>query len=289
MIFGFPGGGYNRQYWDLQIPGHSGYSQAEHHLRSGHIFVACDHLAVGDSDRPLVPLDYDAVARADAEAAVEIRSRLAAGTLAPDVAPVEIGATVALGQSFGGFLLLILQGSEAVFDGIGVLGYSARDPQTPWPEHLTLDDVLNLRGGNGRDHPLCRWFHYADVPEEIVLADMTKLVGTLSSEAPWSTPSNPGGPAIQSLRRPRDRQVVAAEAARITGPVLVVAGEIDVVAEPMLESSAFLTSAHVTTAVVPRMAHMHNFASTRVQLWEVIDDWLVAVERYAGRTSDSPS
>lgn len=283
VIFGFPGGGYNRRYWDLEIPGHSGYSQAEHHLRAGHVFVACDHLAVGDSDRPRAPLDFDAVARANAHAAREIRSILAAGTLAADIAPVEIGATAALGQSFGGFLLIIAQGTEPVFDGVGVLGYSARDPQTPWPDHLTLDDVLNLRGGNGRDHPMCPWFHYADVPDEIVVADMTKLPGTLASWAPWSTAVNPGGAAVQYGRRPRDPLVVAADAARIDRPVLVAAGEIDVVAEPMLEPSAYPASAHVTTAVIQRMGHMHNFASTLVRLWEVIDDWLVVVDRHAAR------
>jgi pimeloyl-ACP methyl ester carboxylesterase len=289
VIFGYPGGGYNREYFDLQIPGHSGYSQAEHHLREGHVVVACDHLAVGDSDRPRIPLDFDAVARADAHAAREILSLLAVGALAPNVLPIEIGATVALGQSFGGFLLIIAQGTEPVFDGVGVLGYSARDPQTPWPNDLTLDDVLSLRGGNGRDHPMRRWFHYDDVPDDIVVADMTKLPGTLGSGTPWSTSANPGGAAVQSGRRPRDPLVVADEAARIDVPVLVACGEIDVVAEPLREPSAYLASGHVTTAVIPRMGHMHNFASTRVRLWEVIDDWLVVVDRHASRMPSSPS
>lgn len=287
VLFGYAGGGYTREYWDLHLPGHSGYSEVEHHLSSGHIFVACDHLAVGDSDVPQVRLDYDAVARANAHAAREIMSNLKVGTLADGIAPIEIGATAALGQSFGGFLLIIAQGTEPLFDGIGVLGYSARDPQTPWPADLSLDDVLNLRAGNGLDHPLTRWFHYPDVPEDIVLADMTKLPGTLSSGAPWSTPSNPGGPALQSVRRPRDPGVVAAEAACITGPVLVIAAEVDVVLEPSLEPTAYPASTHVTTAVVPQMAHMHNFASTRVRLWEIIEDWLVAVDRHARRRPNS--
>jgi pimeloyl-ACP methyl ester carboxylesterase len=283
VIFGYAGGGYTREYWDLQIPGHPGYSEVEHHLRAGHIFIGCDHLAVGASDRPERQLDYDAVTRANTHAAREIIAALAGGTLIAGVAPVQIAATAALGQSFGGFLLIIAQGTEAIFDGIGVLGYSARDPQTPWPGTLSLDDVLNLRAGNGRDHPLTPTFHFPDVPDEIVIADMTKLPGTLSSGAAWSTPHNPGGPAIRSERRPRDPQAVAVEAARIESPVLVVAGEIDVVLEPALEATAYTGSPHVTTVVVPRMAHMHNFASTRVQLWQIIDDWLLAVVRHATR------
>jgi len=32
VLVGFPGGGYNRGYHDLDIPGHDGYSQARYHL-----------------------------------------------------------------------------------------------------------------------------------------------------------------------------------------------------------------------------------------------------------------
>jgi pimeloyl-ACP methyl ester carboxylesterase len=288
VLFGYPGGAYNRHYYDLQISGHAGYSQAEHHVSSGHIVVAVDHLAVGDSDKPEISLDFDAVARANAHAAREITGRLKAGTLAEGVPPVEVAATAAVGQSFGGFLLIIAQAAEATFDGIGVLGYSARDPQTPWPANLTLDDVLNQRGGNGLHHPFRPWFHYRDVPEDIVAADLTKLPGTLASRAPWSTEFSPGGPAVvRGSRQPRDPGVVAADAARIEVPVLAAAGEIDVVKAPLGEPLAYSASGHVTAAIVPRMAHMHNFASTRVQLWNLIDDWLPAVRRHAARKSVS--
>jgi len=283
VLVGFPGGGYNRRYYDLDLPGHDGYSQARYHLAAGRVFVACDHLGVGDSDTPDRPLDYDAVARANMHAAREILGRLRDGSLADGVPPVNVTAAAAVGQSFGGFLLIIGQAADPVFDGIGILGYSALDPQTPWPAPLTLDDVLNLRGGNGRDHPMRPWFHYDDVPEDIMLADMTKQAGTLYSGAPWSTPVNPGGPAVQRNRVPRTVGVVAADAARIAVPVLAACGEVDVVADPWGEPGGYRGSAHVTMAVIGRMAHMHNFASSRRELWDVIDDWLTVVARRARR------
>ena len=286
VIFGFPGGGYNRRYYDLVIPGHDGYSQADWHLARGQVFVACDHLGVGDSDTPARPLDFDAVARANMHAAREILWRLQAGEIADDVAPIKLKASAAIGQSFGGFLLIIGQGTEPAFDGVGVLGYSAWEPQTPWPEHLTLDDVLSLRGGNGRDHPMRPWFHYDDVPDDIVIADMMKQPGSLGSSAPWSTRTNPGGPAVRPTRRPRDTGVVAAEAARIDVPVLIACGEVDVVPDPRSEPAAYRGSPHVTTAVIPRMAHMHNFASTRQELWALLDDWLAVVTRRARKRSE---
>jgi pimeloyl-ACP methyl ester carboxylesterase len=283
VVVGFPGGGYNRRYYDLDIPGHDGYSQARYHLARGQVFVACDHLGVDDSDTPACPLDYDAVARVNMAAAREILRLLRDGGIADDVPPVSVAAAAAIGQSFGGFLLVIGQATDPVFDGIGVLGYSARDPQTPWPAHLTLDDVLSLRGGNGRDHPMRPWFHRDDVPDDIMLADLTKRPGSIGSAAPWSAGANPGGPAVRSARRPRDPAAVAAEAARIAVPVLAACGEVDVVPDPWREPAAYRGSPHVTTAVIPRMAHMHNFASTRRELWGVIEDWLAVVARRARR------
>lgn len=289
VFFGFPGGGYNRRYFDLEIPGHVGYSQAAHHTERGHVFVACDHLGVGDSDAPTRPLDFEAVARANAHASREILARLSAGTIATTIPPVEVGASVALGQSYGGFLLIIGQGTVPVYDGVGVLGYSGLHTQTPWPPGLSLDDILGLRAGNGLRHPLRPYFHDDNVPEDIVVADMTKRPGSVGSAAPWSTSDNPGGPAVQMTRRPRDPGVVAVEAARIEVPVLVACGDIDVVADPWLEPTAYRGSRNVTVAVIPRMAHMHNFAATRRRLWELLDDWAVSVERTTSGFEDRTS
>lgn len=134
VLVGYPGGGYTRHYYHLHIPGHAGYSEAEFHVAAGRVVVAIDHLAAGGSDVPQVPLDFDAVARADAHAADEIVGQLQAGAQAADLPPVEVAATAAVGQSFGGFLLIIAQGSAPSFDGIGVL---AAAPGTHKPRGLT--------------------------------------------------------------------------------------------------------------------------------------------------------
>jgi hypothetical protein len=89
VYFAYPGGGYNRRYYDLQPDGHPGYSQAEFHAGEGDIFVCCDHLAVGDSDVPTAPIDFEAVGRANAETARTVARLLAAGDLHPDLALVE--------------------------------------------------------------------------------------------------------------------------------------------------------------------------------------------------------
>jgi pimeloyl-ACP methyl ester carboxylesterase len=131
--------------------------------------------------------------------------------------------------------------------------------------------------GNGLDHVLRPSFHHDDVPHDIVLADMTKIPGTLASSAAWSTPDNPGGPALVMRRRPRDRGVVAAEATAIAAPVLVACGDNDVVPDPWAEPTAYRGARQVTVAVVPSMAHMHNFAGTRLELWDLIARWADSV------------
>jgi alpha-beta hydrolase superfamily lysophospholipase len=61
--------------------------------------------------------------------------------------------------------------------------------------------------------------------------------------------------------------VVAAEAAAIGVPVFVGSGERDTVPDPWAEPMAYRRSTEITISVTREMAHMHNFARTRVQLW----------------------
>src|SRR4051812_34462338 len=52
VLICWPGGSYARAYWDMQIPGHPGYSFAEHMSAQGFLVVAADHLGVGASSKP---------------------------------------------------------------------------------------------------------------------------------------------------------------------------------------------------------------------------------------------
>lgn len=272
-LFAYPGGGYNRRYYDLQLDEGPGYSQAEYHASSGFVFVALDHLGVGDSSVPTKALDYEAVARGNTSAAGEIFNRLCDGRLVRDLPPIPLTTKVAMGQSFGGFMLTIAQGREPFFDGVALLGWSGIETQPPWPKDVSIEALMSGNAGNGLDHPMRPMFHCDDVPESIVIADMTKKPGGVGSEAPWSTDFSPGGPALSTTRGPLGPGVVADEAAAIEVPVLVATGEVDVVAEPRAEPMAYTASPDVTVAVFQRMAHMHNFATTRALLWNRLSWW----------------
>lgn len=64
----WPGGSYACAYWDMHIPGHSGYSLAEHLTMLDYLVVAADYLGVGASSRPAKGDRVDSVTVAAAAA-----------------------------------------------------------------------------------------------------------------------------------------------------------------------------------------------------------------------------
>jgi len=103
----------------------------------------------------------------------------------------------------------------------------------------------------------------------VVAADMAAAAGTHPAPLPpWRSATTPACGLYMVAPG-----TVATEAASITVPVLVAVGERDVVPNPWLEPLAFKSSGDVTVFVCPRMAHMHNFASTRERFWRRVHAW----------------
>ena len=277
-IFAWPGGGYNRRYFDLAIPGHAGYSQAEHHACHGVITVACDHLGVGDSSVPVSALGHADLARANAAAAVFLLRGLREGTISAGLPALPDLAAVGTGHSYGGLLLTMLQASQPLFAGVGMLGWSGINTVIPVDESDPL--VAEIHGARvpARHHPYRDAFHWHDEPEDIVAADLEGYPCRLGG-APvpsWGTRFMPGGPNL-APERPPNGAVTAAEAAQIEAPVLIAVGERDVCPDPRAEPGAYRASSDVTLLVVPRMAHAHNFAGTRTLLWDRVVAWAATV------------
>jgi pimeloyl-ACP methyl ester carboxylesterase len=113
--------------------------------------------------------------------------------------------------------------------------------------------------------PMAWGFHYEDVDEAVVRADMVR-----GTELPaWASATLPSPTGIACLAP----GAVAPEAAAIRSPVLVAMGERDVIADPKGESRAYQSATSVDLFICPRMGHMHNFASTRELFWERIATW----------------
>jgi pimeloyl-ACP methyl ester carboxylesterase len=278
VFFGYPGGGYGRRYYDIRtLPG---YSQAEFHTARGDVFVSCDHLAVGDSSTPDDPfaLTYENLAAANHAAATQVLDGLRTGALtdAPAISP---RATFAMGQSMGGCLLTVQQANHRTFDGVACLGWSGIFTNFPARDGGRLVHDMPPRGtvftampdvseGSAPDREeLAYCFHWDDEDPTLVEPDLKSFVpysGVVRGDdaTPWGSTGIP--PCAITMMTPG---AVRDEAAAIDVPVFVGSGARDVIPDPWAEPTAYRASSFVAVSVYPRMAHMHNFAQTRAELW----------------------
>lgn len=302
VLFAFPGGGYARRYYSFDMPGSTGGGQAGFHLDRGWVVVTVDHLGVGESTVPEVQLDFETVAAGNKAVVEDVLARLAAGTVADGYPAVTDPTTLGIGQSMGGCFTIVLQGLHQTFDGVGILGFSGVQttvpsrpgtaavpmPWIPRGSDLAAPPMLNAAAMGAAmeaaaaataaspasdENPMAWAFHWDDEPEEMVAADMAPPDGALPE---WRSATTP--PCAIMMVAPG---AVALEAAAITVPVLLAMGERDVVPDPWLEPRAFQSATDITLYVCPRMAHMHNFASTREQFWSRIHTWGTGVAEAA--------
>jgi pimeloyl-ACP methyl ester carboxylesterase len=283
VMAGFPGGGYGRGYFNMHFPGHTGYSEAEHHTSAGIVFIAADHLGVGESSVPdLTRLTVEMLAAANDRAITEVLSRLEAGTLARELPPLQIACTVGIGQSMGGCMTVVMQAHHRTYDAIAPLGYSAIHTVLPQRseearrksiaahQHARGTELssASIAASSAQVEDFVYPFHWEDVPADILQADMAGGYPLRRTVPPFGSGTIPSC-ALQMMTP----GCVAAEAGAITVPVFVGVGERDVCPEPLSEPSAYASARDVSVFIVPRMAHMHNFAGTRKLLWDRLVSW----------------
>ncbi|MCV7101773.1 alpha/beta hydrolase [Mycobacterium palustre] len=261
-----PGGTYNRDYWDLQIPGHRNYSFAEFAAENGYGVVTIDPLGTGESSKPTKDFDFADIAAALARAVAAL----------PD-ATGERAPAVAVAHSLGAYLAITQQSLFSSYAGLAVLGCtnhhvaplnldaafiaSAATPRGRAALAEQLLAALREPYFEGPREYLQSWFHLDDVPADVVAADCV----TAKSVVPriFGTAMIPG--------------VVAEHAAQIDVPVFIGYGAVDVSPEPRAEAAAYRRSPDITTVVVPDSAHCHNMASGRHRLWRRLLAWVATV------------
>jgi pimeloyl-ACP methyl ester carboxylesterase len=310
VCFAFPGGGYSRRYYTLDLRGAcadaggtGGGGQAGWHAARGWIFVSCDSLGFGDATAPVGDvLTYENIALGNKATVAAVLARLESGTLLDGYPPVTGATTLGLGQSMGGCFTIVLQGQQRVFDGIAALGFSAihtvvpsrpGTPPIPWPwllrgSGLASPKVLNQAAlaasadpvPGGHDSPPDDPAKTPEHPFAWAFHWDTEPAGIVAADMAASAEGYDGPlPPWRSPSTPAcgiymvAPGTVATEAASITVPVLVAVGERDVVSTPWLEPSAYKSCPDISVFICPRMAHMHNFADTRQEFWARIHSW----------------
>lgn len=285
VIFAAPGGGYSKEYFDMHFPGHSGYSEAEYHTARGLIFVAIDHLGVGESStNRLDDLTPETIAAGNDAFVREITRQLVSGELADDLPPTAEPFLVGAGQSMGGGITMVMQAIHRTYDALVLLGVSAIHTVIPQPtqeqflaarqlllfsRHTPLDQ-LSVKEVGSHVPDFLYPFHWHTEPKELIDADLSGGIGPRTTAPPFGSLTIPRWAVAMN-----SPAYFTADAAQIDVPVLIVSGERDVYPEVRREPTAFFNSNDVSVFVVPEMAHMHNFANTRQVLWRRTADWSV--------------
>jgi pimeloyl-ACP methyl ester carboxylesterase len=272
-----PGGTYSRKYWDLDVPGHAGYSFADFATERGYAVVTIDPLGTGESSKPVRDFGF-----------TDIAATLASAVRGLPAATGEQLPPVAVAHSLGGYLAITQQALHSSYAGLAVLGCTNQhvaplnlDPAfiaraaTPQGRAALAEDILSALPQpyfeGPREH-MSSWFHLADVPADVVEADSV----TTKSVVPrvFGTAMIPG--------------VVAEHAAQIDVPVLIGYGAVDVSPEPRAEARTYRNSPDITTFVLAGSAHCHNMASSRHRLWRRLLAWVTTLPTDRARPQVPP-
>ena len=279
MLVCWPGGSYARAYWDMHIPGHPGYSFADHMTAQGYAVVAADPLGVGASTKPTDGdrVDLETMSAASAAFVEQVRGLLTEG--APELGGIPLPGipVIGVGHSLGACLTVVTQAQHRCYDAVALLGFThgrkdvsveavgaasgdpGADPRETATEQAraffgdTWDDVY----GFAPREPNHAWLHRPDVPAEVVAADDAEAVS-------WPRQSY-----VDALLAGYS----AGLAGRLDCRVFVGFGDHDVPPVPHDDVGFYTGSRDVTLYVLSDAAHCHNFATTRAQLWDRIGLW----------------
>jgi pimeloyl-ACP methyl ester carboxylesterase len=272
VFFCFPGGGFAKEYFDLDPGGPDGFSFAEAMAARGHVSVLVDHLGVGASEAPAdgFELHPDRVAAANVQAVRHVGERLTQGALGLPPLPAFTG--IGVGHSMGGMLTAIAQAREAPFAAVAILGsgpYGYREilpapllPLADDPERARREIVPRMRDAG-------LTVHVAPVPPE---------------QAPLLFDGVPAdGLRVMLPTRTRLIRVCglfaviprawAPDAAGIAQPVLRAYGDRDLRRDLSGIMAYFSRASSLRQLTLPQTGHMHFAFPSRRALFAEIAAW----------------
>lgn len=127
MVYCLPGGYMNRLFFDLGEGDERRFSLAEALARRGFIAVLADHPGTGGSSAPqdLWTLTPELLTRVHCAVAGKALGGLREGSLVPGLEPLPGLLALGCGHSMGAVITIEMQGAQAPFSGIILLGYGS--------------------------------------------------------------------------------------------------------------------------------------------------------------------
>jgi pimeloyl-ACP methyl ester carboxylesterase len=275
-----PGGGINRQYFDLDVAGQgAAFSMARHLAAEGDLVATVDPPGVGGSDTPddgytLTPhVVADVLAAAIEGLQQDLGHDGIAGTELGSVPP---RATVGLGHSAGALLVSLQQARHRSYDVVALLGFSGSglpgvltEEELRYagdPEQFTqvLGALTKARFGD----PLPEWSNSSagQLEPNAVAAHVDVALGAASSRLlalVGMTAIMPGSvqPELDELRV----------------PIFAALGEHDLGGTLDVLPSQLSASRDLTLFLLEGAGHTHNVAVNRRILWDRVARWAASV------------
>jgi alpha-beta hydrolase superfamily lysophospholipase len=164
-----------------------------------------------------------------------------------------------VGHSMGGLMIITQAAAHPGLDRVAVIGWANELMILGDTNVATLQAGLIPSGYLATPRaPMRKLFYWPDVPLSLIEAD----------EASGSTtPACLGRDALTP-------GIVHEASARISVPVLIVQSVIDTSPSPEKETAYFSSSSKVELQILENAAHCQNFASTRAQHWNDLNDWI---------------
>lgn len=270
VLFLVPGSGANRLWFDMQLSGREGYSQARWMTERGLFVITVDPLGVGESSIPPNaplgsdyrgmmdkdnPLSREVIEKALHEAVQSVMEQLCKGTLSSEVPALRHPIAIGAGHSAGAHKVAGTQAAYGTFAAIGILGASMTQTKLkcvagatePYRAVGPVDWILAALQADGENVA-----HWPDVDQEL-----RELKDT-----PWSSATSAAIDTLFMLPFASARQ-----AAEVRVPVIILCGQRDVTADPLMDATLFRSSPDVSVSVIPHMGHAHNYATTRKIAW----------------------
>jgi pimeloyl-ACP methyl ester carboxylesterase len=275
-----PGGGINRQYFDLDVAGQgAAFSMARHLAAEGDLVATVDPPGVGGSDTP--DDGYTLTPHVVADVLAAAIEGLQQGLGHDGIAGTELGsvpprATVGLGHSAGALLVSLQQARHRSYDVVALLGFSGSglpgvltEEELRYagdPEQFTqvLGALTKARFGD----PLPEWSNSSagQLEPNAVAAHVDVALGAASSRLlalVGMTAIMPGSvqPELDELRV----------------PIFAALGEHDLGGTLDVLPSQLSASRDLTLFLLEGAGHTHNVAVNRRILWDRVARWAASV------------
>jgi pimeloyl-ACP methyl ester carboxylesterase len=275
-----PGGGINRQYFDLDVASSNGaYSMARHLAAGGNLVVTVDPPGVGESDTPDdgYTLTPRVVADILAAATDGLRAELGSdGFATAGLSGVSPRAAVGLGHSAGALLVAFQQAHHHSYDVVALLGFSASGlpgvlsedelRYADRPERLS-EDVKSLTRARFGD-PLPEWSisSTSELEAKAVAEQVDMALAAASSRLlalVGMTAIVPGS--------------VQPELDELALPIFAALGENDLGGTLDVLPGQLPACGDLTLFLLEDAGHNHNVADNRQLLWDRVARWATSV------------